>query len=384
MRMLFTFAGGSGHFEPLIPFARAAMAAGHTVVVAGQPVLAPAIKAAGFTAIATDGATLSAAPERKPLLTVDMAREYHDLREGFARRLARKRAAAVTQVITSWQPDLLVCDEIDFGAMIAAENQGLPYAVVLVIAAGSFVRVDELSAPLNELRAEYGLPPDPELAMLTRHLVLSPFPPMYRDPQFPLPATAHAFRPAAAAPAATTSAPSWEGQLDGAPLVYFTLGTVFNVESGDLFERVLAGLRALPINVIATVGPQLDPAIFQPQPANIQLARYVPQAEVLPHCAAVVSHGGSGSVLGALAHGVPMVLLPMGADQPLNAARCQALGVAEALDVTTLTPADVSAAVSNVLADQRYRYAAALLRDDIATLPDAADALPLLMSLMAR
>jgi len=69
------------------------------------------------------------------------------------------------------------------------------------------------------------------------------------------------------------------------------------------------------------------------RPANVQIERYVPQKHLLPHCQLVVSHGGSDSVLGALAHGLPMVLLPIGADQPLNAVRCHALGVARVLDV---------------------------------------------------
>src|SRR5262249_55701895 len=116
-----------------------------------------------------------------------------------------------------------------------------------------------------------------------------------------------------------------------------------------LIELVLAGLRDLSINVIATVGREIDPAEFGPQPANIQIARYIPQSAVLPHCAAVVSHGGSGSVTGALAHGLPMVVIPMGADQPLNAARCHDLGVARVLDAVEATPGTVRDAVSTVL-----------------------------------
>lgn len=73
-----------------------------------------------------------------------------------------------------WQPDLIVCDEIDFGSMVAAERLGLPYATVLVTAAGSFVRHELVAEPLNALRLEHGLPPDPELAMLSRYLILSP------------------------------------------------------------------------------------------------------------------------------------------------------------------------------------------------------------------
>jgi UDP:flavonoid glycosyltransferase YjiC (YdhE family) len=116
--------------------------------------------------------------------------------------------------------------------VIAAERLDLPYATVLCIASGSFVRTEVVGEPLNEVRAEHGLPPDPELEMLSRYLVLSPFPPSYRDPAFPLPATAHSLRPLAAAPTADDAAPAWLADLAGAPTVYFALGTIFNMESG--------------------------------------------------------------------------------------------------------------------------------------------------------
>ncbi len=90
---------------------------------------------------------------------------------------------------------------------------------------------------------------------------------------------------------------------------------------------------------------------------------------MLPHCAAVVSHGGSGSVLGALAHGLPQVLIAMGADQPLNAARCAELGLALTLDPVSATPDDVRAAVTAVLDEPSYRQAAERMRDEIRSLP---------------
>ena len=80
-------------------------------------------------------------------------------------------------------------------------------------------------------------------------------------------------------------------------------------------------------------------------------------------------HGGSGSVLGALAHGLPLVLLPMGADQPQNAQRCAALGAGRVLDVIAATPDDVRDAVSAVLSEPSYRAAAERLRDELAALP---------------
>lgn len=382
MRILFTFAGGSGHFQPLVPIARAAESAGHTIKFAGQPAMVAAIETAGFAAIPTEGSTLSTTGERMPLLKVDIEREESDLREGFVRRLARQRISALSSVIADWQPDLIVCDEVDFGAMIAAEKLGLPYAVVSVIAAGNLVRPDVVADALNEVRAEHDLPPDPDLAMLSRHLLITPFPPSYRDPAYPLPPTAHTIRPTM--PTHTGESIAWTPPLDGAPIVYFTLGTVFNVESGDLFERVLAGLRNLPVNVIATTGRELDPAIFWPQPPHVQIERYIPQAMILPHADLVISHGGSGSVIGGLAHGVPMVLIPMGADQPHNALRCEALGVARQLDALEATPQSVREAVMGVLSDERCRQAAERLRDEIAALPDPATVIPLLEGLVQK
>ena len=87
---------------------------------------------------------------------------------------------------------------------------------------------------------------------------------------------------------------------------------------------------------------------------------------MLPRCAAVVSHGGSGTVLAALAHGLPSVLLPMGADQPENADRCEELGVSVVLDVIGATPADVRAAVAAL---DGCRPAAARLQAEIARMP---------------
>lgn len=83
---------------------------------------------------------------------------------------------------------------MDFGSAIAAEVLGLPCATVLVMAAGVYPPYDVVRDPLNEIRAEHGLAADPELAMLTRDLVLSPFPPSFRSPDAPLPATAFSFR----------------------------------------------------------------------------------------------------------------------------------------------------------------------------------------------
>lgn len=376
MRILLTFVGGNGHFEPLIPIARAAQAAGHTVAFAGQAVMIPVIEGAGFTAFTTAGDTLKAVPERLPLLKLDMEKEDRVLRDGFATRLARRRATSILALCGIWKPDLVVSDEVDFGAMIAAEQLNIPYASLLVIASGAFIRKEVVGEALNVLRAEFGLPPDPELEMLSHYLVLSPFPRSFRHPAFPLPATAHSFRIPSTARNGT--GPLWKPPENDLPIIYFTLGTVFNVESGDLFERVLMGLRDLPIHIIATVGREIDPKELGPQPENIRIEQFIPQEVILPHCAVVVSHGGSGSVLGALSQGVPMVLLPMGADQPHNASRCEKLRLAQVLDAVESGPGTIRAAVSEVMTKPIYRQNAKLLQDEIAALPGLKSALRLL------
>jgi UDP:flavonoid glycosyltransferase YjiC (YdhE family) len=124
------------------------------------------------------------------------------------------------------------------------------------------------------------------------------------DPELELP------RPSVAVAADCADVPPLRGQPGAArrpATVYFTLGTVFNLESGDLFERVLAGLAELEIDVVATVGAEIDPAELGPLPPHVRVERFLPQSEILSRYSAVVSHAGSGSVLGALAHGLPPV-----------------------------------------------------------------------------
>jgi UDP:flavonoid glycosyltransferase YjiC (YdhE family) len=363
VRILFTFVGGRGHFEPLVPIARAAVAAGHVVAFASGSLM-PVIEAAGFTGFTV--APLRRLPARRPLQGVDMERELRILRDVLFGSAARERVPSMVELCARWRPDVLVCDEADLGSMVAAERLGLPYATVIEGAAGSLLTPQRVAEAIDALRGEHGVPTG-----ALPPLVLSPFPPSLRDPAFPLQAGAVSLRPSLE----PEPAPDRHGA------VFFTLGTVFNVEAGDLFTRVLAGLREVGRDVIVTVGDELDPAELGPQPAHVHVTRFVPLAAALPRCAAVVSHGGSGSVVATLAHGLPSVLLPMGADQPGNAERCEALGVARVLDVVRATPDDVRAAVEAVLTEPSYREAAERLRDEIAGLPGPDHAVALLTTL---
>jgi UDP:flavonoid glycosyltransferase YjiC (YdhE family) len=383
LRILFAFAGGGGHLEPLVPLAAATRDAGHAVAFAARPWMVPKVESLGFEAIPA-GTDRGLAPVTRPLLEVDRGRELLDLRDGFGRRIARERAADLLPIVARWRPDLVVWEETDFGAAVVAERLGLPHATVLVTAAGSFVTPALMAPALDDVRAEHHLPRDPTAKMLHRHLVLSPFPPSFRDPEHPLPAASRVVRLWDVSTIRPDRRPAWATVLPHARSAYVTLGTVFNHESGDLFERVLGGVGRLPLNVLVTVGREIDPERFGPQPPNVTIERFVPQADVLPHADIVVSHAGSGSVLGALAHGRPIVLLPMGADQPWNADRCAALGVGRVLDVIRATPDDIASAIEAVLAGPAYRQAAERLAAEVAALPAPAEAVPLLARLAGR
>ena len=381
MRFLFTFMGGNGHFAPLAPIARAAQQAGHTVAFGCGPHMAPLVTRAGFDVFPLGAPGSAAAPERLPLRPVDLAREEEEFRERFADGATRRRLPLTLDLCRTWRPDVLVCDEADFGGILAAELYGIPSAVVVVLAAGTFARPGLVGPTLNAIRAEYGLAPDPELGMLNRYLVLSPVPAAYRDPRFPFPKTTHFVRPyTVRAPAQ----PPFALARPAAPTLYFTLGTIFNTESGDLFARVIAGLRELPVNLVVTLGNEIDPAELGPQPAHVIVRQFIPQHELLPHCDAIVSHAGSGSVLGALAHGLPMLLLPMGADQPMNADRCAQLGVALTLDPLAATPEQVRDAARAILNEARFRSAAERLQAEIAAMPPPESTVALLEELVER
>jgi UDP:flavonoid glycosyltransferase YjiC (YdhE family) len=378
VRILFTFPGGIGHFLPMVPVARAAAAAGHVVAFACQAAMVVTVEATGFPAFDAGGASLLAPGVRQPLLRPDAEDEDRAARIARGAARDRERASAVLALGEQWQPNILVCDESDLGVGVAAERLGLPHATVQSTAGGSIVPSGVAAEQANELRVAHGLPADPGLEMLHRYLVLVPFPPSLREPGIPLPGTAHALRHVSADLPLDESALPWLAALSDRTAVYVTLGTIFNQESGDLFERIVRGVRDLPVNVVATVGRELDPEVLGGQPPHVHVERYIPQAQLLPRCSLVVSHGGSGSVIGALAHGLPMVVIPIGADQPRNARRCEHLRVARVVYALEATPDLVREAASDVLADPTYRLNAERMRDEIATLPGPDHAVTLL------
>jgi UDP:flavonoid glycosyltransferase YjiC (YdhE family) len=100
------------------------------------------------------------------------------------------------------------------------------------------------------------------------------------------------------------------------PLVYMTLGTNNGTNLDvSMFRSVIDGLEGMDIDVLITIGFGKDPATVGPLTSNAYVENYVPQSLLLPHCSVVICHGGPGTILNSLAQGLPLLILPQGADQ---------------------------------------------------------------------
>jgi N-glycosyltransferase len=108
-----------------------------------------------------------------------------------------------------------------------------------------------------------------------------------------------------------------------------------------------------------------------PRPANVHLTGVVQQRALLPRCDLFVTHAGFGSIREALSAGIPMVSLPLNAEQPANAARLAELGIAVSLDAATANVETIAQACREVLDVPRYRDAAREWQRRTRALPDA-------------
>jgi UDP:flavonoid glycosyltransferase YjiC (YdhE family) len=142
----------------------------------------------------------------------------------------------------------------------------------------------------------------------------------------------------------------------GRPLVLVGLSSTVMGHEGELLQRAADALGRLPVRGLVTTGPAVDPAAVR-APANVSVRRWVRHADVLPYCSAVLTHGGHGTVIKALAAGVPLVIAPLGRDQPDNAARVIHAGAGLRVRKTASAGA-LRDAIGRVLDEPRYRAAA--------------------------
>lgn len=223
---------------------------------------------------------------------------------------------------------------------------------------------------------------------------LTMVPELLEDPAIAAPGRVRRFAPEQAAPAARLT-DWWPGNDD--PLVYLSFGTV-TAEAHlpyypDLYRAAIDALAPLRARVLVTIGEARDPDGIGPVPRNVHVERWVSHDAVAPRAAAIVCHGGYGSTLGTLVHGVPLAVVPLfSADQWENAEAVARVGAGIALTAergarrvldlpgpATLDP--LGAAVERLLGDASYRRAAEGIAEAMRALPPVDAAVDLLASL---
>ncbi|ADB51130.1 glycosyltransferase [Conexibacter woesei] len=383
MRALLASTAGAGHVGPLLPFAAALARRGDDVLVVGPPGLEPAIAAAGhaFAAGADPPAQEVAEIWRRFESAPPPERSVLVNRELFGRLCTAAMLPALDRVCDEWRPDLVLREPCDFASAIAAERRAIPHAQVAIslaeVEAGSLA----LAAPVL----------DPHLPGIVERIHAAPYLTRFPRALDPSPfARTVRFRAGGAADRAggegaaesaggPSAADGWRQawpEDDERPLVYATLGSVAPTLAlaAPVYRAIVDAVAELPVRVLLTVGRQPDPDTLGPLPPNVRAAAWVDQAGVLPGAAVVVCHGGSGTTFGALAAGVPLVLLPLFADQPVNARRVVEAGAGIAVAPPHAAD-DVRAAIEQLLSTPAHRDAAGAIAREMCAAPSVTDVL---------
>jgi UDP:flavonoid glycosyltransferase YjiC (YdhE family) len=453
MRFLFTCLPGLGHFNPLVPLARALKNAGHIVGFATAPMFADAVTGAGFDFVPA-GVDWD---ERRLLETVPELRRITKMYRGewmmnniFLDRSPRRMIPDLLKIIPVWQPQMIIAGSFEFGGSLAAEKTGLPYASGnYTVRWNRWILKHAVGRSIAKLRKSSGLAPDPELKAFERYLDLCFAPPSWTferallrpaltrlvvakvlSSDLPVQQRLWGIRaillqrifarslrmhPEQAAIGPNThfvgeidhgrehaQPPAWLREMPQQPTVFVSFGTVLGGDYPDMFDKILAALRDQPVNLVITLGGSDDPARFGPQPPNVRIVSFMSQEELralLPHVDLSINHAGYGSVMEALLRGIPLVLLPLVSDAPMNTQMCLSTGVAPELPPEVwglspkglpivrpdkLTPAIIRETVKQALEDPSYRSAARRMQIELAQRRGFTEAVTLLEQVAAR
>ncbi|MBA3471508.1 MAG: glycosyltransferase family 1 protein [Herpetosiphonaceae bacterium] len=396
MRVLFTTNPGIGHLNPMLPLAHALQQSGHEIAFASAESFAPSIQAHGFQCFAAGLDWLQsqleqAFPETQHMSLEELSAWF--IGDLFADIAAQHMAPDLIALCRSWQPDVLVRNDFEFGGYIAAECLGLPHATVSI---SFFLPIATLEPLIGDqiafLRSAHGLAPYPALDRLYHYLYLASGPLRCQSQTLPV---MHAIQTEALVSASDATLPSWLTQLPAQPTVYASMGTVFN-RTGDIFPTILAALHDEPVNLILTIGRNQDPEQFGPQPAHIHIEQFIPQSLLFPYCDLFITHTSFHTMMSAFKYGLPLLMLPISADEPVCALRGLDLGIGQIIkrpgqfnqffdrSVPELSVEAVRSAVHELLQNDTYRRNARQLRDEIQALKDLSHAVDLLVSLAAE
>jgi len=371
---------------PLAPFAHACIRAGHDVLVSAQRQFAGNVERLGLPSAPVDEPSRD---QWMPLMggfaEMDMVSAHRVMvGEFFAGLDVRAELPALGDLVASWRPDVIVRESWEFGSELLAELHGIP---ILRVGLGLVRLETETTRPaaraVHEARAALGLASDPTGERLAATPYMTMMPAELEDPAPPESLKIRRFR-FEVDQGAEALPDWWPGNAD--PLVYLTFGSV---AAGAhlpyypaLYRSAIEAVAPLAVRILLTVGDaERDLGELGEPPPNVHLETWVPHDDVARHADAIVCHGGFGSTLGALAHGTPLVVLPLfSSDQWGNGeavARAGAgitvaddAGERKALELPERsTVAELAGAVTSVLEQPTFRRGAARVADAIRALP---------------
>ena len=372
-RFLIAAFGDPGHAFPAIALGRELAARGHDVCLETW--------SKWHEHVEREGMRFAAAPEYQVFPTLDTPLKPYQ---------AAVRASGETRaLIEEFDPEVVVADILTVAAALATELSGRPWVTlvphVLPLfedgwppysigariprtpagraiwrALGPMLRsgLEQGRVQLNDSRARVGLPPlDHVHGGISRRLAL-----VATFPQLEYPRTV-------AEPWVRVTGPlMWEqpyGDVEpppgDAPLVLVAPSTAQDREQ-DMLRAALAGLADEPVRVLGTTNRR-PPSVPIDVPPNARLVDWLSYARTMPLCDAVVTHAGHGTVMRALACGVPVVACPAAGDMGENAARVTWAGVGVSLPRRLTTARGIRLAVRKLLADPSYQRRAGGLRD---------------------
>ncbi|GAA1967771.1 glycosyltransferase [Amycolatopsis minnesotensis] len=372
---MFSSGAGHSHIAPMLPLVAAARDEGHEIVFVTGPSAVRHAELPGVRTVAIGAETAGSFDrylEKFPRETFDGLTQDEKFAHMMAHYMvgigAAGRVGDLLDLVRDWRPDLVITNLAERAAMMAAVAAGVPYAMHAMGPPKSAALMADAWRVAGDIVRDFGvaeLPPRDDVPYLD----------IWPDALYPggveweYPAR-WPLRPEAAVPVAGEPHPALSG-LPYERTVYVTSGTTHNTRPGVL-EAMIGALREERVNVVATIGRDGDRERFGAQPAHVRIEHFVPQERLLPHVDAVVCHAGAGTVLGALAHGVPLVTTPLATDQ-FDAA--DQVGRAGAGVVAEASADAVRDAVGTVLADRSFREAAGAVAARIAAMPSPREVL---------
>jgi rhamnosyltransferase subunit B len=250
--------------------------------------------------------------------------------------------------------------------------------------------IDPLIAPaLNRWRADLRLPPVSRVFsswLHSPHRVLAFFPGWFGEPQPDWPPqtrlTGFVLSDETCAPVRDGGATGLESFVSGGdPPVVFTPGSA-NRHAGAFFRTAIEATRHIGRRALLVTG--FEDHLPDSLPPHVRHERYVPFRTLFPRAAAVVHHGGIGTCAQALAAGIPQLLMPMGFDQPDNAARLVRLGAGESIRPGQFTPERVARALDRLTSSPTVAAACGACREKIAAVDAVGRACGLIEELYER